>query len=238
MIPHAANLAVVAGARDKSDGLFDLSRGEFHGTAFAIAPGLFLTAGHVYKDAAASGHSVALGRLTPENVEGAEIRDAEVFESIDLALLQCPTLEAQILMMKFGPPLSWFDDVYAMGWGFGLDVGTREINRHTYQLRAFKGYVVNRRGLTELPGVPPGYEVSFVPPPGLSGAPLVQVDGVTKWVRGIVLKQYAVEVGERRMDLGVALDVQELLTLDSRIVGGSFASLFGLEKLPRRSGKP
>lgn len=37
-------------------------------------------------------------------------------------------------------------------------------------------------------------------------------------------------VDERRMDLGVELDVQELFTLESRIIGGTVASVFALEK--------
>jgi hypothetical protein len=42
------------------------------------------------------------------------------------------------------------------------------------------------------------------------------------------------EHGDRSMDLGVALDAEELLTLESKILGGSIAEkLFGRARLVR-----
>jgi hypothetical protein len=226
MIPHASCLVVAAGAYDPDDGLFDLARGEFHGTA-----NLFITAAHVYEDAAAAG-TVALGRLTPGKIQGSGVRDFELFPEIDVAILAC-SLDAEILELRFGPPLYWLDDVFAFGWGFGMSVAERQGESHQFQLRAFKGHVVNRRGLDELPGRPPGYELSFVPPPGLSGAPLMEPNIAAPRVRGIMLKHHSVVVGERRMDLGLAVDVEELLTIESRLTNGSFAGLYGLPKMHR-----
>jgi hypothetical protein len=102
-------------------------------------------------------------------------------------------------------------------------------------MRAFKGYVVNRRALERLKAAPPGYELSFVPPPGLSGAPLLTLmpDGLAS-ICGVILEYHTAELGERRMDLGLALDIEELLTIDSRILGGSIAErLFRRYKIGR-----
>ncbi len=55
MNPHAVNLAVLAGQGDREDKVFDLNYGVFHGTAFCLAPHLFLTAAHVFRDAQADG---------------------------------------------------------------------------------------------------------------------------------------------------------------------------------------
>lgn len=156
MNPHAAHLAVVAGNGVHTDNLFDLNRGEFHGTAFCIAPHLFITAAHVYEAAAATG-PVALGRLGPPQPQIQLVRDAEVYRDVDVALLQCPNLGAEILPFNFAA-LTWLTDVVAFGYAFGLELADLLGQPHVYQLRAFKGHVINRRGLTQLPGVPPGYE--------------------------------------------------------------------------------
>ncbi len=223
MNPHAVNCVVMAGHNNVEDRVFDLRYGLFHGTAFCVAPNLFLTAAHVFRDAQSDGE-VLIARLTPGNFYGVPVRDSEVFAEIDLALLHCPGLQAEILPFNFAP-LGFLTDVSAMGFAFGFEPPTAH-------LRAFKGYVVNRRALTILPAEPPGYELSFVPPPGLSGAPLlVSLPNGYDAVTGVILKHHTAEFQERKMELGLALDIEELLTLDSKIIGGSVAE--GLFRQPR-----
>jgi hypothetical protein len=226
MNPHAVNCAVLAGREDKEKRVFDLNYGVFHGTAFCLAPNLFLTAAHVFRDACGDGE-VAVARLTPGNFHGVAVQDSELFDDIDLALLHCPGLLAEILPFNFAPQ-PFLADVCAIGFAFGFEPPV-------VQLRAFKGYVVNRRALGILPGHPPGYEISFVPPPGLSGAPLLTLppSGPAS-VTGMILQHHTAEFRERKMDLGLALDIEEILTLDSRIVGGNIAErLFGQPRIRR-----
>jgi len=227
-MPHAANCAVVAGRGDQKTGVFELNYGLFHGTAFCLAPNLFLTAAHVFREARQDGE-VAVARLTPGNFQTVLVQDFELYEEIDLVLLHCPGLRAEILPFNFAS-MNFLDDVCAMGFAFGLEPPV-------FQLRAFKGYVVNRRELSSLRGLPPGYEVSFVPPPGLSGAPLISsMPGAPVFVRGMILQHYTAEFRERKMELGLALDIEEILTLESRIVGGSIAErLFRQPQLRRRT---
>ena len=236
---NASHLAVVSGHGAPSGGLFDLSRGEFHGTAFLLAPSLFVTAWHVYRDAAGSGDHVALGRVMTRVQQAQLVVDADEFPQIDIAILKCPGLEASRLPFDF-TPLEYLSEVGAMGFPFGLTLTPG--GPHVQVLRAFKGHVVTRRGLTEYgPVVPPGYETSFVPPPGLSGAPLLSL-GSKLAIKGVVLKEYVAELAhapERKMMLGLALDIEELLTLDSRLVGGSIAEkLFRRDRIPKRDGTP
>lgn len=225
MNPHAANLAVLAGKGDSDQRVFELNYGVFHGTAFALAPDLFLTAAHVYNDAKGDG-DVAVARLTPGQHHAQAVQDVEIFNDLDLAIMLCPGLDAEILPFTFDP-LPWLEDVFALGYAFGFEPPV-------YHLRAFKGHVVTRRGLTILPGEPAGYEVSFVPPAGLSGAPLLAArTGGAAVVVGMVLRHHTAEFRERRMDLGLALDIQELLAVESRIVGGSVAErLFRRRRIP------
>ena len=183
---------MIAGKGDPVDGLFNLERGEFHGTAFCLTPGIFVTAAHVYQAAAADG-TVALARLGP-GTSVQLVRDADVFPDVDLALMYCPNLDAEVMNFVF-EPLPFLMDVFAIGYAFGSEIAVREGEPHVYHLRAFKGYVVTRRGLTQLPGVPPGYEVSFVPPPGLSGAALlVRQDQDTAQLLAPATLQHATDV--------------------------------------------
>jgi len=218
-------LAVVAG-KGKGDA-FALSSGLFHGSGFCVAPNLFLTAAHVHREAAAAG-AVALARLGPGDTHANLVTDSEVFDDIDLALLQCPDLEAEILPFAF-EPLFFLTDVAAFGYPFGL-----ELDPPTSLLRALKGYVVTRRTLTHLKARPPGYEVSFVPPVGLSGAPLIRFGPEGGAVTGMVLTHHTATYRDRTMDLGLVLDMEEILTIESRIIGGSIAErLFRRPKITR-----
>ncbi len=227
MNAYALNLAVLAGHGNVEKKVFDLSYGVFYGTAFSITTDLFLTAAHVFKDAQGAGE-VALARLTPGNLHAQTVSDFEIFDDIDLALLSCINLSAEILPFNF-TPLNFLADVFTMGYPFGFEPPV-------YHLRAFKGHIVTRRSLTSLPGIPPGYELSFVPPPGLSGAPLLTLlpDG-SPVITGMVLQHHTAEYRERRMELGIALDIEEILTLYSRIVGGNIAErLFNRKRIVRK----
>ncbi len=225
---HNVNLAVLAGHGNKEKDAFELRYSLFYGTAFCLAKDLFLTAAHVFKDAQGDSE-VALARLTLGNFQAQTVHDFELFDSIDLALLYCPGLMAEILPFNFSP-LDFLVDVFSFGYPFGSE-------HPFYYLRAFKGHVVTRRRLSSLNGLPPGYEVSFVPPPGLSGAPLLTLlPDKSPVISGIILQHHTAEYRERKMDLGLALDIEELLTLESRIVGGSIAEI--LFQQPRLERKP
>lgn len=239
---HNTHLAVLSGQGDTKTGLFELSRAELFGTAFPLAPPLFLTAWHVYDQAASSGKQVAVGRImtNPEHI--VPVKDYELFPEIDLAILLCPDLKVGKLDFHFDA-LSYLAEVAAFGFGFALTIGTS--GPPLKILRAFRGQIVTRRGLTVDDGmppsnnVPPGYEYSFVPPPGHSGAPLLSI-----WrdreptISGVVLKHHTAEHDGRRMDVGVALDIEEILTIDSKLVGGYVAKkIFRRDPIPPRGPK-
>ena len=243
---NATHLAVISGAPDPDNpALLDLARAEIFGTAFPISPslGLFATAHHVYRDAAEyaaskTNGSVAIGRIMTKIQQIVFVEDKEEYPAIDFALLKCTGLKTPKLAFDFRP-LDYLDEVFACGFPFAITVVQAEA--YAYYLRAFAGHIVTRRGLTELPAIPPGYETTFVPPPGLSGAPLITA-GSHLAIRGIVLKEHIAElahVPERKMNLGIALDIEELLTIDSRLVGGSVARMiFERDKLDRGERTP
>ena len=83
-----------------------------------------------------------------------------------------------MLPIDFGR-LKMFDEVTAIGFPFSIDP-----ERLTWICRGFKGHVVTSREMYHISAQPPGYELSFVPPPGLSGAPTrLQGIGLTSDLR-------------------------------------------------------
>jgi hypothetical protein len=222
--------AVVSARRQRSpDGPFPAARDEIFGTAFAISEDLFLTAGHVVQAAAAVGH-VALGHLTMpvENCRYDVATDSEVFEEVDLALIRCPDFNPVIHQVLFDP-LAIFQEVRALGFALGLDP-----EFHNYVHRGFIGHVVSGSQLFGWRSQPLAYELSFVPPKGLSGAALVP-DGYGGTVAsGIIVGSRRVQIDDDSTQLGIAIAAQELLRLESRMAGGSLASLFGRARLPAR----
>jgi hypothetical protein len=181
---------------------------------------------------------VAVGRIMDSPEQTVPVDDREEFPGIDFVILRCRGLQTPHLNFEF-TPLDYLSEIVACGFPFALTL--TQVGAPVKYLRAFSGNVVTRRGLTEFPLIPPGYETSFVPPPGLSGAPLLSIrDGVA--IRGVMLREHVVELGdapERKMMLGIALDIEELLTLDSRLVGGSIAKiLFGREPVDRGERTP
>jgi hypothetical protein len=151
----------------------------------------------------------------------------DVFEGCDLALMRCPNLAAEILPVDTSS-LYYLADVFAVGFPFAFEP-------RRYHLRAFKGYVVTRRGLDRFAARPPGYELSFAAPPGLSGAPLLtnRSDG-SAVVKGIIVDEHIARLDERTMTLGLAVDIEEVLTLESAFLGQPVATaLYGRDRLIR-----
>src|SRR5437763_8228534 len=101
---NATHLAVVSGDPATSGETLNLTRGEFFGTAFPLAParGLFVTARHVYIDALSYG-KVAVGQVMTSQPQVALVTDAEDFALIDLAILECPGLRTPSLQFDFRP---------------------------------------------------------------------------------------------------------------------------------------
>jgi hypothetical protein len=226
----ALMFAVVSAKKERqSDGPFPMARDVIFGTAFAITDDLFLTAGHVV-EAAASVGDVSLGRLTVAASDGIfdVAADWEVFAGVDLALIKCSDLSPSIYQMHFDP-LPIFKEVRALGFAYGLDP-----EYHNYAPRGFLGHVVAGAQLFGWRTQPLAYEVSFIPPKGLSGAALVPDGYGPLMAAGVVVGARTVQIEESTTHLGIAITAEELLRLSSRIVGGSLARVFARDPLPPR----
>jgi hypothetical protein len=190
---------------------------------------LFLTAAHSAQAAQRDGE-LALGRLTYPAEHGRYdlVADYEVFPGPDLALLRCPGFNAPVLPLDF-ERLGIFQPVRTFGFGLGLDP-----EYLAYAPRGFAGHVVSGHQMFTWASQPFAYELSFAPPVGMSGAPLVPATGPVR-VSAIVTGTAEIAVEGSLTRLGIAVSADELLRLDSRILGGPIATAFNRERLPPRA---
>lgn len=229
------HLPVMSGQWKKGGG-FAAAVPVVYGTAFPIAHGgIFVTAAHVIRDAKSDGEPV-LSRLRSGDgaMQAYQIVDMELFEGLDLAVMRCPALEAAIpLSLDFDRELTIFDEVSAVGYPFSVDA-----EHLTMVHRGFAGHIVTRREFYHLPMQPPGYELSFLTPPGMSGAPLVAKQGGSHYCYGYIIQQSSVSVKDVTVALGLAVSIEVLLWIRSAVVGKPLAFVLGREPVEPRPPEP
>lgn len=228
------HLAVVAGGPAADGSAFELASPVFFGTAFPILPGVFVTAAHVVRAARDSGGKVAFCRTGPRRSEIPSavhlVDDVELFDGLDLALVKCAGHSNLVPLPLLFEPLDVLTPVTAVGFAVGVDV-----QYQTFVHRAFAGHIVTRRGLYHLqPDQPPGYELSFVTPPGLSGAPLVIRTADGAFVAGHIVHWWRVELEGAEYRFGIAVASEALIGVTSAIVGGSLVRALSGEPRPLR----
>lgn len=202
------HLAVVAVQR-KPDGGLEVPKPIIYGTAFPVLPGLFVTAGHVADDAHSDG-MLGLARIGPDgDIKVSSVPDCEVFSGVDVALLSCPALSELVpLSLDFDHQLEMLDPAYSIGFPWSLDP-----EWITVVPRALRGHIVTRRELYQLRSQPPGYELSFQAPKGMSGAPLVSHVRGSQCCYGYIVQQAT--IGESVF--GIAVDISVLLGLRTNV---------------------
>lgn len=207
-----------------------------YGTAFPIAPGIFATAAHVIANASADG-TPGLSHVSGpgQRVLHYPIESHELCMPIDLALISCPSLKhLSAIPIDFDRALDMLASASAMGFPLALDA-----EFVTCIPRAFGGYVVTRRALHHLPTQPPGYEVSFFAPQGLSGAPLVSTHFGRAFCYGYVIQQSTIGIGDEKTPVGLAVDIKVLLSVKSSYAPDQgLASLFGRDSVLPRAASP
>jgi len=217
------------------------------GTAFCVGGDYFLTARHVL-DAATrsleSGHAdhMAIGQPDLDNKPEREwefttFTELQVDPRLDVGIFRVEENFTKIFAPKWnGTGLHLLEDVRAAGYPYSLDLRDKVIN-----LRAIKGHVIGT-GRQRTDSVQyQSYELNFLAPRGLSGAPLCDNTPLPQ-VCGIVIgnKSHEMEVasmqeiigdGERIetftrievMHIGVAIQAKELLSLQFELINGSIA---------------
>lgn len=203
-----------------------------YGTAFSIADNCFLTAGHSIENALSENDVLAVGFIDGENYLAAEALDHEVIAELDIGIIKTIADVSRAKQHQWQQePLASLINVGASGYPYALDP-----DRKSLASRSFKGYVVSRTR-TPFSADPWGYELSFACPRGLSGAPLTTLDNFPL-IAGMVVGNRSTEMNiftdrevisddkvrivERyeALQLGIAVQSTELMTLRSRILEG------------------
>lgn len=218
------HLPVLSVTQGKS-GELSTTKAYVYGTAFPIAKGVFATASHVVEAALSDGtpclsRFVGGGGQLPAHVATAW----ETFPEVDFALIRCPDLEWLPKLPVAFRDVNFWDPAYALGFPFAADAEWVSIVP-----RGFRGWVVTRRRLAHLQAHPPGLELSFPTPKGLSGSPVMIVQNGVTAVGGHVIQQSTLGTGDDTLQVGLAVDAAAWLWLKSQMLGAPVASLFGRE---------
>lgn len=210
------------------------------GTAFYIGGDIFMTAGHVLKQA--EDYELVTIGVKGESIEQKAgslaftgVGKSEIFEKIDIGLVRSyVNMRQNIHIPRWSlENLHYLDDIHTMGFPFGLDLP----NNGVY-LRALKGYIVSSYQF-DIPnyGETNCYELSIHCPKGLSGAPLLS--NVEKGgLFGVIIGNSSSELEifyEQEEDkesnttnfyhktettkYGIAIDAREILPLYSNMLG-------------------
>jgi hypothetical protein len=198
-----------------------------YGTAFALGGGCYMTAGHVIENAP---RDVALGLGVQINGlwHTCHIMGQEVLGDQDIAIVTANVPGATALPWHLNE-LLLLTDVQSAGYPYALDMENFRV-----AVRAFKGYIVTQATFFRLAGQPRCYELSFLCPEGLSGAPVytpdLKVCGVVIGTKATDMKvrEFREETNEEnrmvyeRVDtlhFGVAIQTAALLDIRSELLG-------------------
>lgn len=219
--------------------------GEVLGTAFSLGDDFMITAGHVLREAQARGHSIVVGLSQPDGFfKAAKVTDSEQLQA-DISIFKVNYVYPESRNWFHG--LKWRDNslnpycrIRSVGYGFGMHTVDDE---KQVIVRGFEGHIVSVLSIFK----PIGwigkpfevYELSFLAPCGMSGAPLLNSMGNVE-VQGIIIgnsqsKMLVFRHEEKIKDsgnytsveqyevlnLGIAVTAKVVLQQNSRLLGGS-----------------
>lgn len=140
---------------------------DLYGTAFYLNNSIFMTCAHTIKNAYEN-PLVAIGFLNERNtVSYMSVIEKEIFEEVDAGLLVASVDRAKPLRW-LNHTLVMLDEVVSVGFPFGYD--RKNLQLYT---RSFKGYISMVGNYFTFVSKPPIYELSYMCPKGISGAPLL-----------------------------------------------------------------
>jgi hypothetical protein len=142
------------------------------GTASCLFRNTYVTAGHTI-EAALTYESAFMGLINKnsEQIFYIPIEKHNIMKDIDLATFELPDTIESLSFKVCTDTLEMLSDVLACGFPHGLDLQNQVLRN-----RAFKGYITNYGLFYQFPSRPNCYELSFMCPKGISGAPLLQFD--------------------------------------------------------------
>jgi V8-like Glu-specific endopeptidase len=221
---------------------------QVYGTAFYIGNNLFLTAGHCLSKIE-EGQFLGVGYPQPPKTELGLVafKDCETFDEYDVALVETVRDVPHIEIQKWSlDVVTSLHDVWTAGYPHALDISDMGFVAQ----RAFKGHTVSHIPFKRLPkgGFVDAYELSFMTPKGISGAPVFSSDSTTIVAMILGMKQTGMEVCRESeatddgkiaefvyyhqiMYYGVAVTAQAIAKIHSKKLGRTIGEYLRQENL-------
>ncbi|MFC7445295.1 hypothetical protein C7H62_0500 [Mesoflavibacter sp. HG96] len=214
------------------------------GTAFYIKNNFYITCAHTIKNA----NEYEIMALGFQNENGTlsftEVQKSEIFEENDSGILI-----ANIARAKAYPwlktKLAMLNNVVSTGYAYGFDNANSEV-----LIRSYKGHITLVGYYHKFPKKPAHYELSYMCPRGISGAPLIYIHNNQPFICGFTIgnertsiviwsnKEQDIEnnktseyVLEEALHRGIALQAESFLELQSEILEMSIGEYLEKENL-------
>jgi V8-like Glu-specific endopeptidase len=221
---------------------------QVYGTAFYIGNNLFLTAGHCLSKIKER-QFLGVGYPQPSKTELGLVafKYGETFDEYDVALVETDRDVPHIEIQKWSlDVVTSLHDVWTAGYPHALDISDMGFVAQ----RAFKGHTVSHIPFKRLPkgGFVDAYELSFMVPKGISGAPVFSSGSTT--ILGMILgmKETGMEVcrefeasddgkiaefvySRQIMYYGVAVTAQAIAKIHSKKLGSTIGEYLKQENL-------
>lgn len=224
---------VVGGYYDKKK---DFIVKNIFGTCFSISSDIFLTAGHVIKEIEEENLSLSIGKKANKGALHCSVSKYEILSDFDLAIIKTSSKLPDVNQFKWElSELAMLDEVRTVGFPHAID-----FNRGEIDIRSFMGYIVSTSEFYRLKASPRSYELSFIAPKGLSGAPLFSSSKIYPPLKGYVIGNSHIKIPilrdvEKEVDkdvtriiesyewstFGVAIQVGSITNIESEILNGS-----------------
>ena len=214
---------------------------QVYGTAFNIAGGFFLTAGHAITNGLENSF-FGLGYPEKNVWKASQVVEHEVLPDYDLGIIKAIIPNARAMPWKTGEA-SMLQNVQSAGYPYALD-----LEHFRIRVRAFRGHIVSSLTFYEFRAKPRAYELSFQCPRGLSGSPVLTVSRNPSII-GVIVGNRATEmlvmsdrektvngsetIVERyeSLQLGIALQSSSLMSLSSKTLGTTIRAYLEEAKL-------
>lgn len=231
MLPHSTDYIFPVCSGD-SKGMKNVC-----GTAFGIGNNFFITANHVLENAKETDKQY-LGEMEEKYTVAHEVTLNESFPEIDIAILYVPNLSCKLYQIDFRD-IHPLNEIYSLGFPFGHDNAAK-----TVLTRFYKGYIISSYPNKNYNGNN-CYELSFLCPRGISGAPLIYKD----IIKGIILGNQTTEMNVQTLtemtedgtqktvyhlsemiNYGIALQMSNLINIQSKLLGSTIGEFISKRK--------
>lgn len=185
------------------------------GTAFAINERIFITAGHCLPEIFDNQISIGIVSNSDSHYRSYPVKRYEIIEEIDLGIIETAS-DCEVKSICWSSKRAHdATKISASGYAYGLDIKNKSLYNRT-----FTGYTVASKQNFRLKDKKLKlYELSFICPKGLSGAPVIdESKGV---IIGVILgnTKYEIELGSFKEQIKSKEETKTYITTETMKLG-------------------